>query len=71
MEKYEKLIFLSILKVNEDFGTDPHPHPDPLVRGTDPRNQILIQIHNKNVTDPEHCFLTPMCPNTVILYRWV
>jgi hypothetical protein len=30
------MIFCS-LKVTEDFGTDPHPHLDPLVRGTDPR----------------------------------
>jgi hypothetical protein len=34
-----KLIFC-ILKVTEDFGTDPHPHLDPY----------------QNVTDPEHCF---------------
>ncbi len=29
-------------KVTEDFGTDPHPEPDPLVRGSDPRIRIRI-----------------------------
>ncbi len=41
--KHKKEIFCT-LKVTEDFGPD--PHPDPLVRGTDPY---------QNVTDPEHC----------------
>jgi hypothetical protein len=35
-----KIDFLCILKVTEDFDTDPDPHPDPLVRGTDPRIRI-------------------------------
>ncbi len=30
-----------VLKVTEDFGTA--PHPDPLIRGTDPRIRILIR----------------------------
>jgi hypothetical protein len=36
-----------ILKVTEDFGTD--PHPDLLVRGTDPRIRIgtkMLRIWN-------------------------
>jgi hypothetical protein len=33
--------FFCILKVSEDFGTDP------FVRGTDPRIQILIRIRTK------------------------
>ncbi len=50
----KKLIYLLSLKVPDDFGTDPHPHPDPdeLVRGS-------IRIRGSgsvpNVTDPEHC----------------
>jgi hypothetical protein len=53
--KKEDIFF--ILKVIEDFGTDPHLEPDPhlhpdqLVRGTDPR----IREPYQNVTDPEHC----------------
>ncbi len=38
--KKKKYLFC-ILTVTEDFGTDPHLHPD------------LYQM--KNVTDPEHC----------------
>jgi len=34
IKKYEKIRFFGILKVTEDFSTD--PYPDPLVRGTDP-----------------------------------
>ncbi len=41
----EKIDVICILKVTEDFGTD--PYPDPLVRGTDPRIRIRIQIHTK------------------------
>ncbi len=39
----EQIFF--ILKVTEDFGTDPHPdlHPDPLAKGTDPRIWIRIR----------------------------
>ncbi len=40
-----KKIDFCILKVTEDFGTFPDSHLDPLVRGTDPY---------QNVTDPEH-----------------
>jgi hypothetical protein len=34
---YEKNNFVLHSKSPEDFDTDPHPHPDSLVRGTDPR----------------------------------
>ncbi len=35
----------------------PEPHPDPLVRGTDPRIRIHIQISRyQNVTDSQHWF---------------
>jgi hypothetical protein len=37
-------MFFCILKVTEDFGTDPHQHPDPLVRDTDPRIRIRIKM---------------------------
>ncbi len=36
------LFFVCILKVNDE-SKDPHPDPDPLVRGMDPR----IRIHTK------------------------
>jgi hypothetical protein len=36
--------FFYILKVTEDFGTDPDPHPDPIVRGTDPDPRIRTKI---------------------------
>jgi hypothetical protein len=36
----KKLIYC-IIKVTEDFGTD--PHPDPLNRGTDRRIRIRIR----------------------------
>jgi hypothetical protein len=36
-----------IPKVTEDFNTDPHPHPDPFVRSTDPRIRIDIRIRTK------------------------
>jgi hypothetical protein len=42
--KKENQIFCT-LKVTEDFGTD--PHPDPLVRGTDPGIRIRIRIRIK------------------------
>ncbi len=35
------------LKVSEDFGTDPDPHPYPLVRGTDPKDPIRLRIRTK------------------------
>jgi hypothetical protein len=37
--------FFFILKVTEDFGTD--LHPDPLIKGTDPRIRIRIKIRTK------------------------
>jgi hypothetical protein len=36
-----KNCFFCILKVTEDFGTDPHPEPS--VRGTDRRIRIRIR----------------------------
>jgi hypothetical protein len=51
IKKYEEK------KVTEYFGTDPDPHPDPLVRGTDLKIRIRIRIRTKNLADPEHCFL--------------
>jgi hypothetical protein len=41
--------FFCILKVTEDFGSD----PDPLVGDTDPRIRIRTYPY-QNVTDPEH-----------------
>jgi hypothetical protein len=49
----KKIDFFYILKVTEDFGTDPHPHPnpdphvDPFFRGTDPWIRIRIRIRTK------------------------
>jgi hypothetical protein len=42
----KKYIFY-ILKVTEDFGfgRDPDPHPNLLVRGTDPRIRIRTKCH--------------------------
>jgi hypothetical protein len=37
-----KINLFYILKVTEDFGTD--PHPDPSVRGTDPRIRIRTKM---------------------------
>ncbi len=34
----------SIVKFFEDFGTNPHPDPDPLVRGTDTRIRIRTKM---------------------------
>jgi hypothetical protein len=58
----KKIDYLCILKATEDFGTDSHPHPVLLVRGTrygfedpDPHPDPY-----KNVTDPEHCNLVPV-----------
>jgi hypothetical protein len=45
--------FFCILKYTEDLGTD--PHPDPLVRGADPRIRIrtkMSQIRNTAVPWP-------------------
>jgi hypothetical protein len=41
--KKKKKRFFCILKVTEDFGTD----PDPLVRGTDQRKRNRIRIRTK------------------------
>jgi hypothetical protein len=40
-------VIFCILKVTEDNGTDLHPDPVPVVRGTDPRIQIHIRIRTK------------------------
>ncbi len=50
-KEYEKNRFFCILKVIEDFGTDPNPNPDERY-GTEDPDQYL------NVTDPEHWLLT-------------
>jgi hypothetical protein len=39
-----KKINFCILKVTEDFGTDPNLHMDPLVRGTDPEHRCPVWI---------------------------
>jgi hypothetical protein len=62
----KKFIFC-MLKVTEDFGADPDPHPDPLVRGTDPDPY-------QNVTDPENCLRKKggknlWLPRNVLLFR--
>jgi hypothetical protein len=36
----KKLIFC-ILKVTEEFGTDPHPHPDPYQNVADPEHWVI------------------------------
>ncbi len=47
----KKLVFIGILKVNDENSRiriqdpDPNPYPDPLVRGMDP--QIQIRIHTE------------------------
>jgi hypothetical protein len=41
---YEKNNFVLHSKSTEDFGTDPHPHPDSLVRGTDPRIRNTVEL---------------------------
>jgi hypothetical protein len=41
LKKYGKNSIFCILK-DEDFGTD--PHPDPLVRGMDPRIRIRTKM---------------------------
>jgi hypothetical protein len=33
----------------------PDPHPDPLLRGTDPRIRIRIRIRTKMSRIPQHC----------------
>ncbi len=55
--------FFFILKVTEDFGTD--PHPDPLDRGMDPkiriRNRIrtkMSRIQNTGRTEVSHLLLS-------------
>ncbi len=39
--------FVFILKVGEDFDTDTHPDPDPLVRGTDPEHWFPAYFYLK------------------------
>jgi hypothetical protein len=41
----KKLIFFCILKVTEYFGTDPHLHPDQLVRVTDRGSGSVPKCH--------------------------
>ena len=36
--------FFCILKVPDDFGTDPDPDPNPLVGGTDPGIRIRTKM---------------------------
>jgi hypothetical protein len=38
-----KLVFVGILKVNDEYSRDLNPDPDPLVRGMD----LQIRIHTK------------------------
>jgi hypothetical protein len=49
--------FFCILTVMEDIGTDPHPHPDPFVRGTYLRIRIGIRIRTKisRIRNPAVC----------------
>jgi hypothetical protein len=41
-------------KFTEDFGTDPDPHPDTPVRGTDPRIRIRTKMSQIRITDEEY-----------------
>jgi hypothetical protein len=41
------LVFVGILKVNDENSRMRIQDPDPLVRGMDPRIQIRIRIHTK------------------------
>jgi hypothetical protein len=43
----KEIDFFCILKVTKDLGTDPDPHPDLFVRGTDPRIWILNTAFSK------------------------
>ncbi len=75
------MIFCS-LKVTEDFGTDPHPHLDPLVRGTDPRigirtnmSRIRTNMSRIRSTASDWCGVTtwgvvrqPYCRKAVLGY---
>jgi hypothetical protein len=49
-----KNCFFCVLKVTEDFDTDSHPHPDPLVRGTDPRIRIHTKMSRIRNTDEKY-----------------
>ena len=46
--------FCCILKVTKDFGMDPHPNPDPLVRERIQGSGSYPDPY-QNVTDPQHC----------------
>jgi hypothetical protein len=52
---FKKLVFLGVLKVNDDKKQD--PDPDLLVRGMD----LQVRIHTKNVMDPQHCRQDTLC----------
>ncbi len=53
LNKMKKKRLFCILKVTEDFGTDPDPHPDPLIRGTDPRIRIQIRTKMSRIRNTE------------------
>jgi hypothetical protein len=42
-------------KVTEDFGKNPHLHPDPLQGSVSQRYGSEDPDPYQNVTDPEHC----------------
>jgi hypothetical protein len=48
----------------------PDPHPDPLVRGTDSRIRIRIQIRTKMsrtpILDPTFCFVSGRDPDPTL-----
>jgi hypothetical protein len=43
----QKNVFFWHIEGQRQKLQDPDPHPDPLVRGMDPRIQIRIRIHTK------------------------
>ncbi len=49
-----KLVFCRRLEDQWRKEQDPDPHPDPLVRGMDPRIRIRGSDPHQNVMDPEH-----------------
>jgi hypothetical protein len=51
----QKNFFVHILKIMK-ITDDPDPHPDPLVRGMDPRIRIHIRVRTKFQVDPQHWF---------------
>ncbi len=63
LKKYVKIDLVCILKVTEDFGTDPYPHPDGSESGPGSASGSLSQWYGsedphpdpyQNFTDPEH-----------------